>query len=255
MILVISVLQSTAVSQEILIFQEAFKLSWRSLVLCYSVCKFQLLFSFTIIFIIVCLLCRCHQGCTFCLMRNYICFMNILSPSRQSREVFFGGKLNIILFNILSRISKINYPTAWNASKANSVSQGMFYMICDCRYKTATTVCVVFVEEGFWGFGSDDNRLSSWQSKGLACVTESNCRRLDETLSGTFTNPKANCRPDKDKLSFSSLSGSSCRAKFTRSSLILGQSDWMWTEESGGLMVCLCFFFCHYIRSQVSFPS
>lgn len=50
MILVISVLQSTAVSQEILIFQEAFKLSWRSLVLCYSVCKFQLLFSFTIIF-------------------------------------------------------------------------------------------------------------------------------------------------------------------------------------------------------------
>lgn len=91
-------------------------------------------------------------------------------------------------------------------------------------------VCVVLLREDFWGFASDDSRLSSWQSRGLACVTQSNGRRLDKTLSGTLTYPKANCRPDKDTLSFSFLSGSSCRAKFSASSLILGQSDCMWTE-------------------------
>lgn len=86
------------------------------------------------------------------------------------------------------------------------------------------------MREDFWGFASDDSGLSSWQSRGLACVTRSNCRRLDKTLSGTLTNPKANCRPDKDKLSFSLLTGSYCRAKFTVSSLIHGQSHRLRTE-------------------------
>lgn len=94
----------------------------------------------------------------------------------------------------------------------------------------------------FWGFASDDSRLSSWQSRGLACVTQSNCRRLEETLSGTLMNRKANCRPDKDKLSFSFLTRSSCRAKFTSSSLILGQSECTRTEVwwVSGLSVLSC---------------
>lgn len=50
-------------------------------------------------------------------------------------------------------------------------------------------------------------------------------------------NPKANCRPDKDKLVFSSLTRSSCGAKFTTSSLILGQSD---PRRSGSLVVRVC---------------
>lgn len=87
-------------------------------------------------------------------------------------------------------------------------------------------VCVVLFGGGYLGgFASDDSRLSSWQSRGLACVTQSNCRRLVEPLSGTLAKPKANCRPDKDKRPLSFLTGSSYGAKFTTSSLIPGQSD------------------------------
>jgi len=97
------------------------------------------------------------------------------------------------------------------------------------QQKLTVKVSVVLLREDIWRFASDDNRLNLWQCKGLAFVTQSNCRGLGETLSGTLTNPKANCEPDKDKLCFSFLSGSSCRVKFTASSLILVQSDCMWT--------------------------
>lgn len=91
-------------------------------------------------------------------------------------------------------------------------------------------VFVVLLRKDFWGLSSDDSRLCSWQSRGLACVSRSNCHRLNKTLSGTLTNPKANCRPDKDKRSFSFLSVSFCRAKISATSVILGQSGYMWAE-------------------------
>lgn len=143
-----------------------------------------------------------------------------------------------------------------------SMESSMFDLIheMDCGYTVEVQhemvkVCVVLLRKDFWGFSSDDTSLSLWHSRGLACVTQSNCRRLDKTLSGTLTNPKANCRSDKDRLSFSILSGSSCRARSTASSLILGQCHCMWAEVWCGVSVSCVLTWGHKCNFHLEAPQ
>lgn len=165
-----------------------------------------------------------------------------------SLNVFIEKLQSYFICYIKHLIILRNWLHSRSTSHARFVSDGVQHVLLHLwdglwTYNCNIKQSVLFLLRGdFWGFASDDSRLSSWQSRGLACVNQSNCRRLDKTLSGTLTNPKANCRPDKDKLSFSFLSGSSSRAKFTASSLIPGQSDCMRTEVwwVSGMAVLSC---------------